>query len=148
MSLPNVVLTFVGAMLTTKIGPIKAICLYLGVLLVGQGMITFAVYTLCKSWYALALVGRMLVGISGYSLIGANLALIPRYTSQKLVPLSVGLGSMLPWTTESLTTLISPIIYSLCSKVYLPFFFAYKSCLVIVFCWSYTRRSQPDYWRI
>jgi len=132
VSLPNIVLSFVGAVLTTKIGPIKAICLYVGALLIGQGIITFAVYTVCRPWYILMLIGRTLIGMSGYSLVGANLALIPRYTSGKLVPLFVGLGSMLPWTTQSLTSLISPIIYSRSNNVYLPFFVAYNLRLYIV----------------
>jgi MFS family permease len=122
ISIPNIVLSFVGAILTTKIGPIRAICLYVGLLFIGQGMITIAVYTVGGPWYVLTLIGRVMIGISGCSLVGANLALIPRYTDGKYVSLFVGLGSMLPWTTQSLTAVISPILYSRTGNVYLPFF--------------------------
>ena len=129
ISIPNIVLSFVGALLTTKIGPIRAICCYVGLLLIGQGLITAAVYTIGQPWYALTLIGRVFIGISGYSLVGANLALIPRYTDAKYISLFVGLGSMLPWTTQSLTALISPIIYSNTGKVYLPFLVGWLAIL-------------------
>lgn len=125
ISIPNILLSFVGALLTTKIGAIRAICVYVGLLLVGQGLLTLAIYNATDSWYALALIGRVLIGVSGYSLVGANLSLIPRYTDGKYISLFVGLGSMLPWTTQSITALLSPIIYEHTGKVYLPFFVGY-----------------------
>lgn len=121
ISIPNIFLSFIGAVVTTKIGVIKAICIYVSILFVGQAIITWSVYSLVNGWYGFMILGRTLIGISGYSLVGANLSLIPKFTEANKIPLFVGLGSMLPWTTQSLTSLISPIIYANTKHVYLPF---------------------------
>jgi hypothetical protein len=88
----------------------------------GQCIITFAIESVGDWWYGLTIAGRTLLGISGYSLVGANLSLIPKYTEPKNIALFVGLGTMLPWTAQSLTALLSPIIYDRTKLVYLPFF--------------------------
>jgi MFS family permease len=129
ISIPNIVLSFIAAIITTKIGPIRAICLYVVMLMVGQGIITWAAYSAEGGWYWFMLIGRVLMGTSGYSLVGANLALIPKYTEAKYVSLFIGLGSMFPWTTQSLTALFSPIIYDQTKKVYLPFFVGWITIL-------------------
>lgn len=127
ISVPNIFLSFVGAVLTTKIGPVRAICIYVLMLLVGQGTIAFSLYMQQGGWYAFTLIGRMLIGVSGCCLMGANLSLIPRYTAEKYISMFVGLGTMLPWTTQSLTAVLSPIIYSVSGQVYLPFLIGYLS---------------------
>ena len=121
-SLPNVVLSLVSAWFSIKIGITKAIILYSFTLLVGQSLITLAVWKVCEGWYVILLSGRFLIGFCGYALTSANLSLIPRYSDKKLMSLFVGIGSMIPWTTQSLSDLFTPLIYKKTGLVYYPFF--------------------------
>lgn len=98
-SLPNAVLNFFSAWITLKIGITKSIVIYSIFLLGGQSIIFMSTYKLFDGWYAFLIVGRFLVGFSGYAMTSANLSLIPRFTNKKLVALFVGIGSMVPWTT-------------------------------------------------
>jgi len=68
------------------------------------------------------IIGRFLVGISGFSLIGVNLALISKFTAPKYIPLLVGMATMLPWTFQSLSSVISPVVYDQTKELYMPFF--------------------------
>jgi MFS family permease len=111
LSLPNVFLNVVAAIITTKIGPVKAMILYCGFLVTGQTLIAYAVYSVINGWYTMMLIGRVLIGFAGYSLTGASLALVPKFTEPKLVAFLVGIAAMLPWSGDSFTTLLSPIIY-------------------------------------
>lgn len=120
-SLPNVILSFVSGWITLKFGISNSILMYALLLLIGQSLVAASVWQMFEGWYPVMLLGRFLLGFSGCGLTSANLSLIPRYTSKKLVSLFVGIGSMVPWTSQSLCDLLTPIIYDQSGRVEYPF---------------------------
>ena len=111
---------------------LEKLLLYAFLLLAGQSLVFISVWKVFDGWYGLIITGRFLLGFSGYAMTSANLALIPKYTNKKLIPLFVGIGSMVPWTSEALCDLLTPIIYSNTQKVYSPFFAGWIISLVSV----------------